>query len=82
MHEANLIGLKRRRQNLIITGDYNNHLSENKDQKKISKYNIKDLKNNQPVQPVIYRIIFPKITEYTFFSNTQVFTKIDHNSGP
>lgn len=45
MHEANLVGLKRRRQNLIITGDYNNHLSENKDQKKkkISKY-IKDLK--------------------------------------
>lgn len=33
MNEANLIELKSR-QNLIIIGDYNNHLTENKNQKK------------------------------------------------
>lgn len=66
---------------VIVVGDFDNHLSENKDKKKISYY-IEDLKTSRPIWTVIYSIIFPQTAEYTFFSNTQgLVTKIDHNAG-
>lgn len=65
-----------------MVGDFNNHLSENKDQKKKKSEYIEDLKNSQPIWTFIYRTIFPQLAEYTFFSNAQgLLIKTDHNAG-